>query len=91
MALAKDGTAQILGLNYKDKPEDARKWLAELGNPYAKIGADRSGRTAIEWGVYGVPETFITDKRGRIRHKWVGPITPDQLKAMRAKIAELNR
>lgn len=90
MALAKDGKAQVFGLNYKDKPEDAKAWLEEHGNPYARIGADRNGRAAIEWGVYGVPETFLIGPNGRIRHKVVGPLTEDQLKDLRSKIAELS-
>jgi cytochrome c biogenesis protein CcmG/thiol:disulfide interchange protein DsbE len=89
--LARDGKARIVGLNYKDKPNDAKAWLKELGNPYARIGADRVGRAAIEWGVYGVPETFVIDKAGRIRHKQVGPITPDQLKVIRRKIGQLTK
>jgi cytochrome c biogenesis protein CcmG/thiol:disulfide interchange protein DsbE len=90
-ALAREGKARIVGLNYKDKPKDAKAWLKELGNPYARIGADRMGRAAIEWGVYGVPETFVVDKAGRIRHKHVGPITPDQLKEIRRKIGQLAK
>jgi cytochrome c biogenesis protein CcmG/thiol:disulfide interchange protein DsbE len=90
MALAKDGKAQVFGLNYKDKPEDAKAWLEEHGNPYAKVGTDRNGRTAIEWGVYGVPETFLIGPDGRIRQKVVGPLTEDQLKDLRRKIAELS-
>jgi cytochrome c biogenesis protein CcmG/thiol:disulfide interchange protein DsbE len=66
----------IHGLNYKDKPDDAARWLAELGDPYARTGADIDGRVGIDWGVYGVPETFVVDKRGVIRHKIIGPITP---------------
>ena len=73
-ALAKSGRVAIFGINYKDKPQAARNWLAELGNPYAKIGAD-DGRVGIEWGVYGVPETFVVDRAGRIRHRHVGPLT----------------
>ena len=65
---------RIVAINYKDKPEAAAAWLAELGNPFAKIGADTSGRVAIDWGVYGVPESFILDKTGRIRFKQTGPI-----------------
>ena len=68
--------ATVYGLNYKDKPDDALAWLDELGNSYAEIGADRSGRVGIDWGVYGVPETFIVDGEGRVRHKQVGPLTP---------------
>ncbi|MBM3533664.1 MAG: DsbE family thiol:disulfide interchange protein [Alphaproteobacteria bacterium] len=65
----------IFGFNYKDKPEDAKRFLAELGDPYAKIGTDPSGRVGIDWGVYGVPETFVVDAEGRIRHRHVGPLT----------------
>jgi cytochrome c biogenesis protein CcmG/thiol:disulfide interchange protein DsbE len=71
--------ATVYGLNYKDAPADARQWLSKLGNPYAAIGADRSGRVGIDWGVYGVPETFVVDASGRIRHKLVGPVTPKVL------------
>lgn len=91
MALAKDGKAQVLGLNYKDKPEDAKAWLAKHGNPYARVGADRNGRTGIEWGVYGVPETFLIGPDSRIRYKVVGPIADDQLKVLRRKIADLAK
>ena len=65
----------VFGLNYKDKADDARRFLVELGDPYQRIGTDLSGRTAIDWGVYGVPETFVVDAEGRIRHRHVGPLT----------------
>lgn len=78
MRLAQEGVI-IYGINYKDRPEDARRFLAELGNPYTRIGADRSGRTAIDWGVYGYPETFIVDRSGRIRYRHIGPILPQDL------------
>lgn len=64
----------VHGLNYKDTEEGAKKFLAELGNPFARIGADRSGRVGIDWGVYGVPETFVVDGEGRIVYKHIGPI-----------------
>ncbi len=64
----------VHGLNYKDSEEGAKKFLADLGNPYDRIGADRSGRVGIEWGVYGVPETFVVDGEGRIVYKHIGPI-----------------
>ncbi len=79
MRLDRDRKVRIFGLNYKDRPEDARAWLKELGNPYWRIGADRDGRVGIDWGVYGVPETFIVDSQGRIRYKQVGPITASDL------------
>lgn len=74
MRLAAAGTVTVHGINWKDKPEDARKWLSELGNPYARIGSDQSGRVGIDWGVYGVPETYVVDAGGRIRYKYVGPM-----------------
>jgi cytochrome c biogenesis protein CcmG/thiol:disulfide interchange protein DsbE len=74
MRMARDGVI-VQGLNYKDNPEDAARFLNELGDPYERIGADRNGRAGIEWGVYGVPETFVIDSEGNIRHKHVGPIT----------------
>jgi cytochrome c biogenesis protein CcmG/thiol:disulfide interchange protein DsbE len=73
--LAKSGVV-IHGIAYKDKPEDARAWLNELGNPYTRIGADSSGRVAIDFGVYGVPETYVVDRQGRIRFRQVGPFDP---------------
>jgi len=73
-ALARSKRVAIYGINYKDKPAAASAWIAELGNPYARIGVD-DGRVGIEWGVYGVPETFVVDRSGRIRYKHVGPLT----------------
>jgi cytochrome c biogenesis protein CcmG, thiol:disulfide interchange protein DsbE len=76
MQLASRRAFLIHGLNYRDRPVDAARWLDALGDPYARTGADLDGRIGIEWGVYGVPETFVIDKRGVIRHKIIGPITP---------------
>jgi cytochrome c biogenesis protein CcmG/thiol:disulfide interchange protein DsbE len=73
MALAEQGVT-IYGINYTDPPEQASAWLEELGDPFARIGADRDGRVGIDWGVYGVPETFVVDGEGRIRHRFVGPL-----------------
>jgi len=78
MMLAREGF-DLYGINYKDKPKDALKFLAELGDPFKRIGADRQGRGAIEWGVYGYPESFIIDRTGRIRYKHIGPIMPHDL------------
>jgi cytochrome c biogenesis protein CcmG/thiol:disulfide interchange protein DsbE len=75
--LAGDRRFQLVGLNYKDAPEKAGQFLAGLGNPYSAIGVDGSGRTAIDWGVYGVPETFLIGKDGTILFKHVGPLTPE--------------
>jgi cytochrome c biogenesis protein CcmG/thiol:disulfide interchange protein DsbE len=77
-ALSRSKRVAIFGINYKDKPEAARAWIAELGNPYTRIGAD-DGRVGIDWGVYGVPETFVVDPQGRIRYKHVGPLTEADL------------
>ncbi len=74
--LAKVEGIQLIGINYKDKPENARRFLGSLGNPYDRIGADAAGRTAIDWGVYGVPETFVVDGEGTIRYKFIGPLGP---------------
>ena len=79
MRLKAQGTVPIHGLNYKDKPDDAARWLDGMGDPYTRTGADIDGRVAIDWGVYGVPETFVVDARGRIAFRQVGPITPEIL------------
>ena len=71
--LAEAGILPIYGINYKDAPEEALAFLNELGDPFTRIGADRSGRVAIDWGVYGLPETFVIDAEGRIAYKHVGP------------------
>jgi cytochrome c biogenesis protein CcmG/thiol:disulfide interchange protein DsbE len=72
--LSRNGV-RIIGLNYKDEPDDAKNWLARLGNPYQDIAADYDGRIAIDWGVYGAPETFLIDQQGIIRHKVIGPLS----------------
>jgi cytochrome c biogenesis protein CcmG/thiol:disulfide interchange protein DsbE len=76
MRLAAELKAPLYGIDYKDKPEEAARFLSELGNPYGRIGADRDGRVGIDFGVYGVPETYVIDKTGRIRLRHVGPLTP---------------
>ena len=73
--LAKRGVMPILGLNYKDKGEDARRWLAQLGDPYQLTVVDVDGRVGIDYGVYGVPETYLIDAEGVIRYKQIGPLT----------------
>ncbi|MCV9906385.1 DsbE family thiol:disulfide interchange protein [Brucella sp. HL-2] len=80
MEIAKDERIRVVGLNYKDQPENARRFLGDLGNPFAAVGADRAGRSAIEWGVYGVPETFLVGPDGKIIYKHVGPFTPESVK-----------
>lgn len=77
MQLAKQGGVTILGIDYKDADADVRRWLAARGNPYAPILVDLDGRTGIDFGVYGVPETFVVSADGRILHKHVGALTPD--------------
>jgi cytochrome c biogenesis protein CcmG/thiol:disulfide interchange protein DsbE len=73
--ISRKGTIDIVGLNYKDKPNDGRMWLQRLGNPYTLIAADLKGDVGIDYGVYGVPESFIIDKQGVIRYKHVGPVS----------------
>ena len=72
--IAQEEAVTLYGINYKDKPKDAAKWLDELGNPYAKIGSDFDGRVGIEWGISGVPETFIITKDGIVAHRTLGPV-----------------
>jgi cytochrome c biogenesis protein CcmG/thiol:disulfide interchange protein DsbE len=72
--LSRNGV-RVIGLNYKDEPDAAKNWLAKLGNPYQAIAVDHNGRIAIDWGVYGAPETFLIDKKGIIRHKVIGPLS----------------
>ena len=67
----------LVGINYRDRPEDAKAWLAELGNPYRTIAIDAKGRAGIDFGVYGVPESYLIDKQGVIRFKQTGPLTPE--------------
>ena len=74
MELSKRTDINLVGINNKDKPENARRFLATLGQPFTAIGADTTGRTTIDWGGYGVPETFVIDGKGIIRHKHVGPL-----------------
>jgi cytochrome c biogenesis protein CcmG/thiol:disulfide interchange protein DsbE len=75
MELAASGAVPLHGLNYKDRPEDAARWLDRLGDPYTRTGADLDGRVAIDWGVYGVPETFVVSAAGRIVHKHIGSVS----------------
>jgi cytochrome c biogenesis protein CcmG, thiol:disulfide interchange protein DsbE len=77
--MAKRQVVPIVGLNYKDQRNDAAKWLAQFGNPYALSVSDVEGNVGIDYGVYGAPETFLIDKQGVIRYKQIGPITPEAL------------
>jgi cytochrome c biogenesis protein CcmG/thiol:disulfide interchange protein DsbE len=87
--LAKRKDIRLVGIDYKDDPDNARVFLGTLGNPFAAIAADREGRAAVDWGVYGVPETFIVDGKGMIRYKWIGPLTAEGLTGMLA--AEIEK
>ncbi len=73
-ALAASGRIRVIGYDYKDAPEDAARWLSELGNPYEVNLADEDGRVALDWGIYGAPETYLVDARGIVRWKFVGPL-----------------
>src|ERR1700751_5289572 len=84
--LAKDNRLQLIGINYKDAPDNARRFISRYGNPFTSVGVDGDGRAAIEWGVYGVPETFIVDRNAKIAYKLVGPITPDNITALMPEI-----
>jgi cytochrome c biogenesis protein CcmG/thiol:disulfide interchange protein DsbE len=79
LQLVKSHQVNLYGLDYKDNRDDAQRWLQLLGNPYLANAFDENGRVGINWGVYGTPETFIMDKRGIIRHKHIGPLTPEVL------------
>lgn len=76
---ARTKAAPLVGLNYKDKPDEGLAWLARYGDPYTMSIVDADGRVGIDWGVYGVPETFVIDKAGVIRHKHIGPVTSEAL------------
>lgn len=86
VALSRRNLVPVVGLNYKDQPADAKAWLDELGNPYVLSVSDIDGRAGIDFGVYGVPETFVIDARGVVRYKHIGPVTED---ALRDKILPL--
>jgi cytochrome c biogenesis protein CcmG, thiol:disulfide interchange protein DsbE len=77
--LAQQKAAVIIGLNYKDEPDAAKSWLMQLGNPYDVSIMDQDGRIGIDWGVYGVPETFVIDRQGVVRYKHTGPVTPEDV------------
>ena len=77
--LARRNLVTVIGLNYKDEPGEAKRWLEQFGNPYAASLMDIDGRVGIDWGVYGVPETFVIDAMGNIRYKHIGPVTRESL------------
>jgi cytochrome c biogenesis protein CcmG/thiol:disulfide interchange protein DsbE len=77
--LGRDKRLQLIGINYKDAPDNARRFLGRYGNPFGFVGVDGNGRAAIEWGVYGVPETFVVGREGTIVYKMVGPVTAENI------------
>jgi cytochrome c biogenesis protein CcmG, thiol:disulfide interchange protein DsbE len=81
-ALSADKRIRIVGINYKDQADNARRFLGRYGNPFAAAGADGNGRASMEWGVYGVPETFIVGRDGKIAYKLVGPITAANMQSV---------
>ena len=81
---------RIIGINYKDNPEKAKKWLDKLGNPYSNIPLDQKGKIAIEWGVYGIPETFLISSNGVIKYRHVGPITNKEYNKINLLINEMK-
>ena len=92
MDFAKQGVVPLLGLNYKDGTVNGANWLLQFGNPYSVSGVDADGRVGIDYGVYGVPETFLIDKKGVIRMKHIGPVTPEVItEKILPMIKELNR
>jgi len=89
-SFAKEKGIKIIGINYKDKPKKAIQWLKKLENPYSNIAIDKNGRIAIDWGVYGIPETFIVNSQGIIKYRHVGPITKKIYKKINLVINENN-
>lgn len=90
--LAQDKRIRVIGINYKDSPDNARRFLGRYGNPFAAVGTDANGRASIEWGVYGVPETFVIGRDGAIAYKLIGPITPENIdRVLKAEIEKALR
>ena len=88
--LSNEHEIKIIGINYKDKSDITKKWLKELGNPYEKVGIDKNGNIGIEWGVYGIPETYIVDKNSIVKYKYVGPINKQTYKKIVSQIHKLK-
>ena len=87
---SKEKKIRIVGINYKDDPKKVIKWLKNLGNPYSNIPIDKNGKIAIDWGVYGIPETFIINSNGIIKYRHVGPITKKMYKKISTLISEIK-
>ena len=79
---------RVIGINYKDNPDKAIEWLKNLGNPYSDVPVDKNGRIAIDWGVYGIPETFIVNSKGIIKYRHIGPVTKKIYKKINLIISE---
>lgn len=92
LQLAQDKRIRMIGINYKDAPDNARRFLGRYGNPFNAVGVDANGRASIEWGVYGVPETFVIGRDGAIAYKLIGPVTPENLdRVLKAEIEKALR
>ena len=89
-SFSNDEEIRVIGINYKDSPKKAIQWLKNLGNPYSDVPLDRNGRIAIDWGVYGIPETFIINSKGIIKYRHVGPITKKVYKKISLLIEEIE-
>ncbi len=86
--LAESGRIRVIGYDYKDEADDARRWLQQFGNPYALVITDIEGRAALDWGIYGAPESFLVDAQGFIRWKFVGPLTPEVVQTQLLPVLE---
>jgi cytochrome c biogenesis protein CcmG/thiol:disulfide interchange protein DsbE len=92
LQLAQDKRIRVVGINYKDTQDNARRFLGRYGNPFSSVGVDANGRASIEWGVYGVPETFVVGRDGTIAYKLIGPITPENIDSvLKAEIGKALR
>lgn len=92
LQLAQDKRIRMIGINYKDAPDNARRFLGRYGNPFNALGVDANGRASIEWGVYGVPETFVIGRDGAIAYKLIGPVTPENFdRVLKAEIEKALR
>ena len=90
ISLSKDKRLDVVGINYKDDPGNALRFLGQLGNPYTRVGVDPEGRAAIDWGFYGIPETLLVDARGIVRHKVIGPITAEKYRKLLLALDEIS-
>ena len=86
--LAESGRIRVIGYDYKDEADDARRWLQQFGNPYALVITDVEGHAALDWGIYGAPESFLVDAQGLIRWKFVGPLTPEVVQTQLLPVLE---